>query len=42
MSETIIAALIGAGITLITTIITVFVNAHIENDKRKRENTDSC
>lgn len=37
MSETIIAALIGAGITLITTIITVFVNAHIENDKRKRE-----
>lgn len=33
MSEAIIAALIGAGITLVTTICTLFLNYRIERDK---------
>lgn len=37
MSETMIAALISAGGTLTVTIITLFVNAHIERSKSKLE-----
>lgn len=37
MSETMIAALIGSGVTLITTMVTLFVNSLIEKHKSQLE-----
>lgn len=33
MSETTIATLIGSGVTLITTVVTLIINSMIEKDK---------
>ena len=39
MTETIIAAIIGAAISLITTLLTLLVNASIEKNKVQAEAT---
>ena len=37
MSETMIATLIGSGVTLIITMVTLFINALIEKHKHQLE-----
>ena len=37
MSDTMIAALIGSGVTLITTMVTLFINSLIEKQKWQLE-----
>lgn len=37
MSETMIAPLIGSGVTLITTIVTLLINSLIEKNKSQLE-----